>query len=87
MTRRQAQADGVDLDHRQIAVAVGRAVPVKLAGPAQVICDDTTVVRIEVAEGALRVVGVKAGKTQCGFYSVVRGAFRIVFDVTVTPAD
>ncbi len=49
-----AQADGVDLDHRQIAVAVGRAVPVKRAGPAQVICDDTTFVRIEVAEGALR---------------------------------
>ena len=38
--------------------------------PAQVVCDDLSVVRVEDAGTRFRLVGLKAGATDCGFFNI-----------------
>jgi hypothetical protein len=82
-----ARADGVDIDRREIRVTAGKSLDMQLPGPAQVFCDDTRVVRVAYVGSVLRVTGVGPGHTLCGVYSVIRGQFRWVFDVLVSPGS
>jgi hypothetical protein len=53
--------------------------------PAQVVCDDTSIVMVEDAGEAFRLTALKAGSTLCGFSSIVIKGRRRVVEVTVTP--
>jgi hypothetical protein len=77
-------ADHVDLAKHEIEVTVGTSVLVTLPKPAQGICDDTSLVRVEDATTALRVVGLAAGHTRCGFWFADHT--RALFTVTVRAA-
>jgi hypothetical protein len=47
--------------------------------PAQVICNDVSLLRVEDAGTRFRITGVRAGETDCGFWSILfRGVRRIV---------
>jgi hypothetical protein len=81
-----ARADSIDPVHHQIVVPAGRSVSVLLPGPAQTVCDDTTVVQVAYTRTAVYLIGVKPGRTLCGHYALSRARFfHVVFDVIVTP--
>jgi hypothetical protein len=51
-------------------VAVGESTTLSLGGVASVgQCDDPSLLRIEAAGTDLKIVGVKVGKTACGFWT------------------
>jgi hypothetical protein len=69
-------------------IKVGHYSDVKLAGPAQVVCDDKSLVRVEDVRTALRLHGAKVGRTQCGFFSSNPSfPFHFIYIVTVLPAE
>jgi len=45
--------------------------------PAQVVCDDVSVIRVEDAKTRFRLTGLKSGATDCGFFSVT-GRHRLL---------
>jgi hypothetical protein len=51
--------------------------------PAQVVCDDTDVVRVEDAGKAFKLTGLKAGKTHCSFWSMALPGVRRTLEITV----
>jgi hypothetical protein len=52
--------------------------------PAQVVCDDQSVVRIDDAGSAFRLTALKAGETDCAFWSIaLKGIRRVVHIVSV----
>jgi hypothetical protein len=47
--------------------------------PAQVICNDVSIIRVEDAGTPFRLTGLRAGDTDCGFWSIaLRGIRRVV---------
>ena len=73
---------------RKVKVVVGRTAPLDLQLPATIrVCDDPTVVRVEArADGqGFDVVGLKEGKTLCGFAESAK-AQRILIEVQVYAA-
>lgn len=47
--------------------------------PAQVVCDDRSIVRVEDAGTAFRLTGLKPGETDCAFWSIaIKGKRRVV---------
>jgi hypothetical protein len=51
--------------------------------PAQVVCDDLTIIRVEDAGDHFRLTGLKAGTTLCGFSSVAPSGRRRVLEIAV----
>ncbi len=74
---------------RQLTVKVGEAGRIQLAFPAaSTVCDDLSLIRVEDGGDFIRVVGVKAGKTQCGFWRVADAPLpTVLYQITVTPAQ
>jgi hypothetical protein len=70
----------------KVTVRVGESALLHLASPVSVgACDDTSIVRVEDAGEALKLVGLKAGHTQCGFWRTATPGQRTMVDVEVTP--
>jgi hypothetical protein len=70
---------------RKVLVPLGGTAPLQLPFPAfERICDDPTVVRIEVArdDKGLQAVGLKVGSTLCGFSESPKSQ-RIVLQIVV----
>lgn len=53
--------------------------------PAQVVCDDLTVIKVEDAGQTFKITGLKAGSTLCGFTSTAMRGRRRVIEFVVTP--
>jgi hypothetical protein len=53
--------------------------------PAQVICDDLSIVRVEDAGTSFRITGLKEGSTLCSFWATGRGGIRRLFRFVVAP--
>jgi hypothetical protein len=51
--------------------------------PAQVVCDDLSVIKVEDAGDHFRLTGLKAGKTLCGFSSVAPSGRRRLLEITI----
>jgi hypothetical protein len=58
---------------RRITVTVGESMSIGYT-PVQTICDDTSILRIEDSASGAKIVGVKPGKTLCGFTRGTLGA-------------
>ena len=55
-------------DDDVVILTVGASQTVKLGyKPGMTICDDTTVVKVEDTGDAIRLTGLREGKTACGF--------------------
>jgi hypothetical protein len=83
-----ALADAPPIVYRTITLSVGGSYE-QLAEPGQqCICDDKTLVRPEYAGDNIRLVGIKAGRTLCGFTHFIDGKYlgNLIYEVTVTPA-
>jgi hypothetical protein len=48
------------------------------------VCNDPTIVRTEARNGALGVLGLKTGRTTCGYWATPASR-HYLFDVTVVP--
>jgi hypothetical protein len=67
---------------------VGRPVAFRPAAlPVSIICDDTSVVRVEDAGTFLRLTGLKPGATECSFGSALRPGQRQVYRFDVRAAQ
>jgi hypothetical protein len=55
--------------------------------PVSIICDDTSVVRVEDAGTYLRLTGLKPGTTACSFGSALRPGRRQVYSFDVRAAE
>jgi hypothetical protein len=51
--------------------------------PAQVVCDDLAIVKVEDAGDHFRISGLKAGTTLCGFSSIAPSGKRRVLEIVV----
>ncbi len=83
-----ALADTPPIVYPTITLSVGGSYE-QLAEPGQqCICDDKTLVKPEYAGDKIRLVGVKAGRTLCGFTHFIDGKYlgNLIYEVTVTPA-
>ncbi len=83
-----ARADTPPVSYPTITLSVGGSYE-QLAEPGQqCICDDKTLVKPEYAGDKIRLIGIKAGRTLCGFTHFIDGKYlgNLVYEVTVTPA-
>ena len=72
---------------RRITIVLGGFELLRLEAPVSVgVCDDTSIVRVEDGGDALRLVGLKVGKTQCGFWTQQRTGQHTMVEVIVTTA-
>lgn len=83
-----ALADTPPSGYPTITLTVGGSYEQVAEPGQQCICDDKTLVRPEYAGDKIRLVGIKAGRTLCGFTHFIDGKYlgNIIYDVTVTPA-
>ncbi len=83
-----ALADTPPVVYPTITLSVGGSYEQDAEPGQQCICDDKTLVRPEYAGDKIRLVGIKAGRTLCGFTHFIDGKYlgNIIYDVTVTPA-
>ena len=74
-----ARAGPGDEEVPRISLRVGQSTELALV-TVQVRCDDPQVVRVEAQDKVLRLTGLKAGETLCGFWqsSAFRRLYRIV---------
>jgi hypothetical protein len=74
---------------KQLTVKVGEAGKIHLAFPAaSTVCDDLSLIRVEDGGDFIRVVGVKAGKTKCGFWRVADAPLpTVLVEITVVAAQ
>lgn len=74
---------------RRLSVKVGEAGKVQLTFPAiATVCDDLSLIRVEDGGDFIRVVGVKAGQTKCGFWRIAEAPLpAVLYEITVTPAQ
>jgi hypothetical protein len=81
-----ARAEGEALP--QIRIAVGEAYPLRLGFIiVGLVCDDTSMVRVEDGGDHLRLVGLVPGRTKCGFWSNPQSPTPSrVYEVVVTRA-
>jgi len=81
-----ARADGEALP--EIRIKVGEAYQLRLGFIiVGLVCDDTSVVRVEDGGDHLRLVGLAQGQTKCGFWSNPQSpAPSKVYEVVVTRA-
>lgn len=83
-----ALADTAPIAYPTITLSVGGSYE-QLAEPGQqCICDDKTLLQADYAGANIRLVGIKAGRTLCGFTHFVDGKYlgNLIYDVTVIPA-
>ena len=82
-----ARAEGEALP--QIRIKVGEAYQLHLGFIiVGLVCDDTSVVRVEDGGDHLRLVGLAQGQTQCGFWSTPKSPTPSkVYEVVVTRAS
>jgi len=52
--------------------------------PAQVVCDDLSVIRVEDAGSHFRITGLRAGGTDCSFWSIALKGIRRFVHITVS---
>ena len=83
-----ALADTPPVVYPTITLSVGGSHEQVAEPGQQCICDDKTLVKPEYAGDKIRLIGVKAGRTLCGFTHFIDGKYvgNLIFDVTVTPA-
>lgn len=83
------RADTPTITYPTITLSVGGSYEQLAEAGQQCICDDKTLVAPEYAGDKIRLVGIKAGRTLCGFTHFVDGKYlgNLVYDVTVTPAQ
>ncbi len=81
-----ARAQPPEVKH--LTVRVGETARIQLAFPAiGTVCDDLSLMRVEDGGSYIRVVGVKAGRTQCGFWRIPETPLpAVLYEITVTPA-
>jgi len=79
-----AWGQGVDdAGIRKVSIKVGAFARLDIRA-ATGVCDDPAIIRVEDGGDHLRLVGLKAGKTMCGFAGP-SGMDRKQYDVVVTP--
>lgn len=84
-----SRADTPTITYPTITLSVGGNYEQIAEAGQQCICDDKTLVAPEYAGDKIRLVGIKAGRTLCGFTHFVDGKYlgNLIYDVTVTPAQ
>jgi hypothetical protein len=73
---------------RQLTVEVGQPGRVQLEFPvATTVCDDLSLLRLEDGGDHIRVVGLKPGRTKCGFWRLPDSPVpTVVYDIAIRPA-
>ena len=69
---------------QKLALQVGHSVDLAIVSNST-ICDDPSLIRVEATDTAIRLTGLKEGKTQCSF-GVPSGP-RTLYDITVVAAE
>jgi hypothetical protein len=78
--------DGGEAGPERISVAVGKSVELRLGFVCiESRCDDTAIVKVEDGGDHLKLRGLAAGKTLCGFWKERSPRPHRLFEVTVTP--
>jgi len=72
------------LVQQKLVLQVGRSVDLLIVSNST-ICDDPALVRVEATDTAIRLTGLKEGRTLCSF-GVPSGP-RTLYDITVVAAD
>jgi hypothetical protein len=74
-------------DEDVVILTVGASQEISLGyKPSMTICDDTSVVKVEDAGDAIRLTGLREGKTACGFRKAGGIPGRVVQVTVVAPA-
>ncbi len=71
-------------DTMKVSVPVGGSTTLHLGNASLGGCDDPYVARVEDMKTSLRVVGLKAGRTQCGVFTQSNPKQPKILDITVT---
>jgi hypothetical protein len=74
---------------KHLTVRVGETGRIQLTFPALgTVCDNLSLIRVEDGGDFIRVVGLKAGQTKCGFWRIADAPLpTVLYEITVTPAQ
>lgn len=73
---------------QSMTIVVGQSKLLQLGAAAGAgTCDDTSVVRVEDAGSALRIVALKVGKTDCGFWTQLNPGRHTLVHITVVDEE